>query len=142
MKELEKSREKNGLTWSNELRECLGSTKNGPAKNIRDFYREICNPLYIQNLVNTPNATIIKTRTVFPQKSCENIAAKKELAWQALGEILMTKNINKSYENDRSEFVDRVQGAYRRIIGKFHTYQKIIFRAASKITNYIVNPVK
>lgn len=54
----------------------------------------------------------------------------------------MTKSITKSYQNDRDYYMSGVQGQYRSIIEKFHNYQKIIFRASSKITNYIREAVK
>lgn len=50
--------------------------------------------------------------------------------------------MSKSYENDRKYFMEGVQGQYRSIIEKFHNYQKILFRASSKITNYIREAVK
>ena len=54
----------------------------------------------------------------------------------------MQQGIYKSFENDRSYYMEGIQGNYRAILEKFHNYQKIVFRSASKITHYIRQAVK
>lgn len=77
----------------------------------------------------------------FPQNTCADLVAKKKQMWFDLGSMIMNNSVAKSYENDRKYFTEAVQGQYRGIIEKFHNYQKIIFRAVSKITHYIRDPV-
>lgn len=70
------------------------------------------------------------------------MAQKKKNAWMNLGNSLMQQGIYKSFENDRSYYMEGIQGNYRAILEKFHNYQKIVFRSASKITHYIRQAVK
>lgn len=91
---------------------------------------------------NTKGRNIAVSTEAFPQTECKNLVEKKKKMWTTMGGFLLQNNIAKSYENDRKYFTEAVQGQYRAIIEKFHNYQKIVFRASSKITNYIRNPVQ
>lgn len=91
---------------------------------------------------NSQKRTIVASSEAFPQQMCEQLAKKKVAMWRNIGENITMQSVHKSYQNDSDVFVDGVQGQYRAIIDKFHAYQKLIYRAASKISHYIKEAVK
>lgn len=142
MKTLQDSRNKDALAWTEDLRTCLLNNPEGTT--VRDAYNKICQFSFIQNFLNN-NSTqriMISTIAAYPQETCAVLAKKKVDAWNNLGINLMNDGINKSYQNDSDQFFSNVKWAYQRVLEKFHSYQRIISRASSKIDAYIRNPVK
>lgn len=142
MKWLQKIRSKDVNSWLQEYNSCIKTNAKTPS--LEAFYTQICNFDFLSKYLNTNSGkkTIVSSSDAFPQVLCKEITDKKIKMWQFTAENLMTSAVSKSYQNDRDTFMEGVQGKYRSIIEKFHNYQKIIFRASSKITNFIREAVK
>lgn len=143
MKQLQKSRDKNAVAWTENIRTCLRD--NGPeAITLSDAYRHICRFAFIQEFLNDNGSDriMIGTTNAYPQRMCEEFAEKKIEAWETMGKHLMHDNINKSYQNDRDIFVDQLQNSYDRVLARFHQYQRVVARASAKIKVYIRTPVR
>ena len=135
MQSLQKNRSKDALAWQENIRACIHGSPTNPGKSVKEIYREICNyPAMVEFLNNnSTKKAVISTTTSLPQSACDELVKRKITAWEKLGNNLMISGMNKSFQNDRSRFMDAVQGKYRAILEKFHDYQKIIFRASSKV---------
>lgn len=110
-----------------------------------NFYTNICKFSTVADFLNASSDTnrkFLLSSPSYPQSFCANIIKKKRDAWANLGELTMVKSISKSYTNDRDYYMESLGANYRAILEKFHHYQKIIFRASSKITNFIREAVK
>lgn len=142
MQSLQDLRNKNWLAWTDALRSCISTTAHSPAKTISEVYTDICNPIKMIRFISGNNPNMHFSTEVLPSMSCNTIAQKKIAMWSTVWENLMISGMYKSFENDRDAYMSSVQWKYAQILEKFHTYQKIIFRAAAKIGVYIIQTVK
>ncbi|MBC7503938.1 hypothetical protein H7169_03125, partial [Candidatus Gracilibacteria bacterium] len=69
-------------------------------------------------------------------------ANKKIQGWKYLQNIMMSDGISKNQKNSTDKWATEVKGAYARVLGSWHTYQKILARAVSKMTGYNKQIVK
>lgn len=141
MRSLQGLRSKDVTAWTKEYMSCISPDVKD---NLTTFYNQICEFSFVSNFLNdnSEKKTIITTTEAYPDQTCVKLAQQNIKKWQNMGANLATAAMYKSYENDRDRFVESVQGKYRSIIEKFHNYQKIIFRASSKIKTYIREAVK
>lgn len=144
MQQLHTSRNNDSAAWVINTDECIYGTINTPdKKSIASLYREICHPLYIAELVNTdPEKPVISGSDTFPQAACRAIADQKIKMWQHLASNIGTLNVHKSHNNARNIYADDLQEYHRILLARFHTWQKIIMRASSKVKVYIIDAVK
>lgn len=142
MKQLQKSRDKNAIAWTENYGKCLyGQTEKDVS--VSNIYNQICQPTYIIHFLNkNQEKPIISHKNVFPQTHCKDTANKKMLGWEKMASFMMHDGINKSYQNDMDYFMEEIFGKYKKILDKFHEYEKLLSKAASKMTKYITNPVK
>lgn len=144
MQQLQHYRDKDPVAWTQAYGSCILGKGDETQKSLAYFYDTICQFSRISNFLdsNSQNRKFGISSDAYPQKICTLVAQKKKNAWMNLGNSLMQQGIYKSFENDRSYYMEGIQGNYRAILEKFHNYQKIVFRSASKITHYIRQAVK
>lgn len=142
MKSLQQIRSKDTTAWIAEYNSCIKENNN--RASLEDFYASLCQFRFVADFLNNNNEkkTIIATSDAFPQRMCQEMAMKNVKKWQFAAENLMVAGVSKSYQNDRDRYMEGNYGKYYSIIAKFHNYQKILFRAASKMTHYIQEAVK
>lgn len=142
MQELQKQRSKDAVSWAKKITSCIDGSPEIQTKSVSELYSQICDFWYIEKLLNSASDKVIIGNTdAYPHTFCTNLSNQKIQAWKNLGKSLAVAGINKSFQNDKDSFIDKVHWQYRGLIEKFHTYQKIIFRASSKIDKFIRNPV-
>lgn len=143
MQELQKQRSKDAVSWAKKITSCIDGSPEIQTKSVSELYGQICKFGYIENLLNSAgNSEIIANSDGYPHSFCTELSEKKITAWKNMGKYIANSAINKSFQNDKDSFVEKLQWNYRALLEKFHTYQKIIFRASSKIDTFIRETVK
>lgn len=135
MQELQKSREPDPTKWIENIRSCT--------EKIKDIYSNICR---FWTLDARLNENIAKQYVVYtsdyPEELCKPLADKKSQWWYNLGVIMMSDGIYKNKKNSTDKWATEVKWAYAKILMDWHNYQKILARAAGKMTGYNKQVVK
>jgi hypothetical protein len=130
MKKLQENRDPDPAKWVENIRTC--------SDKIKERYAQICAFGTIENILNTDSKKpYITTTMAYPQELCSIMANKKIEWWYKLWTILMGDGIAKNQQNSKDIWVTEVKWAYSKVLGKWHTYQKILGRSVSKMTGYI-----
>lgn len=135
MQELQKNREPDPTKWIENIRSCTDK--------ITSIYDNICNFWVLEKRLNENKDKIyIKTTSTYPQDLCKSLAKKKIQWWYNLGTIMMSDGIAKNKKNSTDKWATEVKWAYAKILADWHNYQKILARAAGKMTGYNKQIVK
>lgn len=135
MQKLSKKREPDPTKWIEEIHQCT--------EKIRSIYDNICSFWTIEKRLNeNKEKQYIITTNAYPQKLCRMLAEKKSLGWYYMWTIMMSDGIAKNQKNSTDKWIGTVKGKYARIVDSWHTYQKILTRAVSKMTGYNKQIVK
>ncbi len=130
MRDLQKIRIANPTEWVETIRKCTDK--------IQETYAKICEFWVIESRLNEDkDAQYIVTTNVYPQALCTNLATRKIQWWYYLQSIIASDSIAKNQQNSTDTWVTEVKWAYARVLWSWHTYQKILLRAASKMNFYI-----
>lgn len=130
MQELQKKRYADPAIGITEIRACTDT--------IAEKYDSICQFGTLETRINgeDPKDTIINNTNTYPQELCQNRAKAKTQWWYYLESILMSDSMNKNQKNSTDKWTTEVKWAYARVLWSFHSYQKILSRAVSKMTGY------
>ncbi len=129
MRQLQKTREADPVKWVESINSCT--------EKIQGIYSQICGFGTLESKLNENKDKLhITTTNAYPQTLCSDLASKKIAWWQYLQKILMSDDINKNQKNSTDTWVTEVKWGYARILASWHTYQKILARAVSKMTTY------
>lgn len=82
LENLYESRDKDAVAWVHEIRTCFKETADSPKDNLNAFYRRVCDPLFIRDLLNTEKEKIIVTQNFYPHNVCHEAVRKKMIAWE------------------------------------------------------------
>lgn len=132
-------RERDPIKWYNSTIQVLGGWS---VQWYADRYREVCSLSRIQQLLIEPTywaiskEKIITTTETFPY-DCDTIANKKILALENLITLLQNKGIEKSFQNDKSQFMESVKTRYSGLVEKFSRYFRSMGQAVSKLDSYL-----
>lgn len=130
MHDLQKLRIANPTEWVETIRLCTNK--------IEEKYSKICEFGTIESRLNEKkDEKYILTTNVYPQSLCDDLAKRKIQWWYYLQSIIASDSINKNQKNSTDVWVTEVKWAYARVLWSWHTYQKILARAVSKMTAYI-----
>lgn len=135
MRQLQKTREPNPAIWIETIKNCT--------EKIASIYDNICTFWVLESKLNEGwGIPIITTTNTYPQVLCRDTANKKIQWWKYLQNIMMSDGISKNQKNSTDKWATEVKWAYARVLGSWHTYQKILARAVSKMTGYNKQIVK
>lgn len=135
MKKLQTTREADPTKWVENIRVC--------SEKIQATYAQICAFGTIENILNSdPKKLYISTTMAYPQELCRLMVTKKVEWWYKLGTILMGDGIAKNQQNSKDVWITEVKWAYSKVLGKWHTYQKILGRSVAKMTFFTKDPNK
>lgn len=135
MQELQKTREPDPTKWIENINACQ--------KKISNIYYGICSFRTLTIRINeNPAKQYILDTTAYPQELCNALAARKIQWWYNLGTIMMSDGISKNKKNSTDKWATEVKWAYAKLLADWHTYQKILARAAGKMTGYNKQVVK
>lgn len=127
MQELRKNREPDPEKWIENIDSCT--------KKIEDIYDNICKfwTLDLRINENIAKQYIVDT-TAYPQELCYPLAARKIKWWRNVAKIMMSDGIYKNKKNSTDKWATEVKWAYAKLLMDWHNYQKILARAANKMT--------
>ncbi len=129
MQQLQKNREADPIKWIETINICT--------EKIVNIYSGICTFGILEAKLNENiENQRIQTTNVYPQTLCTNLANKKAQWWRYFQNIMMSDGISKNQKNSTDTWATEVKWAYARVLGNWHTYQKILARAVSKMTGY------
>ncbi len=129
MKQLQKTREADPNKWLATINSCTDT--------IQGIYTQICGFGSIEAQLNEDRDKIyIATTATYPQTLCTDLAIRKIQWWYYLQTILASDGINKNQKNSTDTWITQVKWGYARVLWSWHTYQKILARAVSKMTAY------
>lgn len=135
MQELQKNREPDPTKWMENIRSCTDK--------IASIYDKICSFWSLEKVLNENKDKIyIQTTNTYPQELCRVLAKKKKEGWYNLGTIMMSDGIAKNKKNSTDTWVTEIKWVYAKVLADFHDYQKILARAAGKMTGYNKQIVK
>ncbi len=129
MKKLQATREADPIKWTDTINSCT--------ETMRSIYSRICGFGTLEAKLNkNKDKLYITTTNTYPQTLCTDLAARKIAGWQYLQKILMSDGIYKNQKNSTDTWITQVKWGYARVLGSWHTYQKILSRAVAKMTAY------
>jgi len=128
MKTLVQNREPNPIKWTETLNACR--------EKIDQTYSSICAFWTLESKLKDGDKNLIHTTDAYPQWLCMTRANQKLQWWDYLQKILMADGIAKNQKNSSDAWATEVKWAYARVLGNWHSYQKILARAISKMTGY------
>ena len=128
MKILVQNREPDPTKWIETLNVCR--------EKITQIYTSICTFGYLESKLKDDKGNLIRTTNAYPQWLCMTRAKQKLQWWDYLQNILMADGIAKNQKNSTDAWATDVKWAYARVLGNWHSYQKILARAISKMTGY------
>jgi len=128
IKTLTLSREPNSTKWIETMNVCR--------EKIQYTYASICAFWTLESKLKDGDKNLIHTTDAYPQSLCITRAKQKLQWWDYLQKILMADGIAKNHKNSTDAWATEVKWAYARILGNWHSYQKILARAISKMTGY------
>lgn len=129
MQKLQKNREPDPTIWIENIRSCTDT--------IDGIYENICEFNTLTRIINEDkDKQYIITLGHYPQELCSPLAQKKAQWWYNLATIMMSDGIAKNKKNSTDKWVTEVKWAYWKILNNWHNYQKILARAAGKMTGY------
>ncbi len=130
MLRLQQKRVADPTQWIKEIRSCTDL--------IGEIYTHLCAFGTLETRINgdDPSKYLLTRTTTYPQELCQIRASAKTQGWYYLETILMSDSISKNQKNSTDSWATEVKWAYGRVLGKWHTYQKILARAVSKMTGY------
>lgn len=137
-KELQSSREKDINKWIDNIRI---KTKDAP-DSFNNQYTEVCSLTGWTISEDGKWLGCAKTTDFFPETACRDLIEKRVIALENMWYILASKNIAKSFQNDKDAHIDKVKSAYDLLRDKWNSYTRMVSNAVSKFTAYIKEVVK
>lgn len=106
-------------------------------------YRKACDMSYIVKLLDTSwtTDTLIQTSDTFPQY-CNTLVNAKVRALSNLWDLIASKAIAKSYQNDKDEFLSKIKGKYAALLEKSSRYFRAMSQAVAKMDTYLKTTIR